>query len=121
MPAGAFRRGDYPSPQPVCRWRWCAPSSAWILPPASDPAPGDPPRLPYVLLLDNTCLLAERQPPVPEDDAPVGADPGAAPVRAAAAQCVEGSVEDRRVDAGRIKPTGDAAHAATRQAAGGRR
>ena len=29
-------------------------------------APGRPPRLPYVLLLDNTCLLAERQPPVPE-------------------------------------------------------
>src|SRR6266446_5381185 len=31
-------------------------------------APGRPPRLPYVLLLDNTCLLAERQPPVPEAD-----------------------------------------------------
>jgi len=31
-------------------------------------APGDPPRFPYVLLLDNTCLLAERQPPVPEAD-----------------------------------------------------
>jgi starch synthase len=29
-------------------------------------APGRPPRFPYVLLLDNTCLLAERQPPVPE-------------------------------------------------------
>jgi glycosyltransferase involved in cell wall biosynthesis len=31
-------------------------------------APGRPPRLPYVLLLDNTCLLAERQPAVPEAD-----------------------------------------------------
>jgi glycosyltransferase involved in cell wall biosynthesis len=31
-------------------------------------APGRPPRFPYVLLLDNTCLLAERQPPVPEAD-----------------------------------------------------
>jgi glycosyltransferase involved in cell wall biosynthesis len=29
-------------------------------------APGDPPRLPYVLLLDNTCMLAQRLPPVPE-------------------------------------------------------
>jgi starch synthase len=29
-------------------------------------APGQPSRFPYVLLLDNTCLLAERQPPVPE-------------------------------------------------------
>jgi glycosyltransferase involved in cell wall biosynthesis len=29
-------------------------------------APGRPSPLPYVLLLDNTCLLAERQPPVPE-------------------------------------------------------
>src|SRR6185295_12525412 len=29
-------------------------------------APGRPSRFPYVLLLDNTCLLAERQPPVPE-------------------------------------------------------
>jgi glycosyltransferase involved in cell wall biosynthesis len=28
--------------------------------------PGAPPPLPYVLLLDNTCRLAERQPPVPE-------------------------------------------------------
>lgn len=28
--------------------------------------PGRPPRLPYLLLLDNTCLLAERQPAVPE-------------------------------------------------------
>src|ERR687884_1759377 len=31
-------------------------------------APGRPPRFPYVLLLDNTCRLAERQPPVPEAD-----------------------------------------------------
>ena len=31
-------------------------------------APGRPTRLPYVLLLDNTCLLAERQPAVPEAD-----------------------------------------------------
>jgi alpha-maltose-1-phosphate synthase len=31
-------------------------------------APGRPAKLPYVLLLDNTCLLAERQPPVPEAD-----------------------------------------------------
>ena len=31
-------------------------------------APGRPPRFPYVLLLDNTCLLAQRQPPVPEAD-----------------------------------------------------
>ncbi len=31
-------------------------------------APGSPPRFPYVLLLDNTCLLAERQPSVPEAD-----------------------------------------------------
>jgi len=31
-------------------------------------APGRPPRHPYVLLLDNTCLLAERQPPVPQAD-----------------------------------------------------
>jgi len=31
-------------------------------------APGRPPRFPYVLLLDNTCLLAERQPAVPEAD-----------------------------------------------------
>lgn len=31
-------------------------------------SPGRPPRFPYVLLLDNTCLLAERQPPVPEAD-----------------------------------------------------
>jgi glycosyltransferase involved in cell wall biosynthesis len=31
-------------------------------------APGRPPRFPYVMLLDNTCLLAERQPPVPEAD-----------------------------------------------------
>jgi glycosyltransferase involved in cell wall biosynthesis len=31
-------------------------------------SPGCPPRFPYVLLLDNTCLLAERQPPVPEAD-----------------------------------------------------
>ena len=30
--------------------------------------PGNPPRFPYVLLLDNTCLLAERQPSVPEAD-----------------------------------------------------
>src|SRR6202171_659387 len=29
-------------------------------------APGRPSPFPYVLLLDNTCLLAERQPPVPE-------------------------------------------------------
>jgi glycosyltransferase involved in cell wall biosynthesis len=29
-------------------------------------APGRPSPLPYVLLLDNTCRLAERQPPVPE-------------------------------------------------------
>ena len=29
-------------------------------------APGRPTLLPYVLLLDNTCLLAERQPAVPE-------------------------------------------------------
>src|SRR3954466_7361986 len=29
-------------------------------------APGRPSRYPYVLLLDNTCLLAERQPAVPE-------------------------------------------------------
>ncbi len=29
-------------------------------------APGRPPPFPYVLLLDNTCRLAERQPPVPE-------------------------------------------------------
>src|SRR2546422_6707687 len=31
-------------------------------------APGRPPRFPYVLLLDNTRLLAQRQPPVPEAD-----------------------------------------------------
>jgi glycosyltransferase involved in cell wall biosynthesis len=31
-------------------------------------APGRPSPFPYVLLLDNTCLLAERQPPVPEAD-----------------------------------------------------
>jgi glycosyltransferase involved in cell wall biosynthesis len=31
-------------------------------------APGRDPRSPYVLLLDNTCRLAERQPPVPEAD-----------------------------------------------------
>ena len=31
-------------------------------------SPGRPPRFPYVLLLDNTCRLAERQPPVPEAD-----------------------------------------------------
>ena len=31
-------------------------------------APGRPAPLPYVLLLDNTCRLAERQPPVPEAD-----------------------------------------------------
>ncbi len=31
-------------------------------------APGRPTLLPYVLLLDNTCLLAERQPAVPEAD-----------------------------------------------------
>jgi len=31
-------------------------------------APGRPPRFPYVLLLDNTCALAERQPAVPEAD-----------------------------------------------------
>jgi glycosyltransferase involved in cell wall biosynthesis len=31
-------------------------------------APGRPSRFPYVLLLDNTCRLAERQPPVPEAD-----------------------------------------------------
>lgn len=31
-------------------------------------APGRPSRFPFVLLLDNTCLLAERQPPVPEAD-----------------------------------------------------
>lgn len=31
-------------------------------------APGRPARLPYVMLLDNTCRLAERQPPVPEAD-----------------------------------------------------
>jgi glycosyltransferase involved in cell wall biosynthesis len=31
-------------------------------------APGRPARFPYVLLLDNTCRLAERQPPVPEAD-----------------------------------------------------
>jgi glycosyltransferase involved in cell wall biosynthesis len=31
-------------------------------------APGRPSRFPYVLLLDNTCLLAERQPPVPQAD-----------------------------------------------------
>ena len=30
--------------------------------------PGKPPPLPYVLLLDNTCRLAERQPAVPEAD-----------------------------------------------------
>jgi alpha-maltose-1-phosphate synthase len=29
-------------------------------------APGRPSPFPYVLLLDNTCLLAERQPPLPE-------------------------------------------------------
>ena len=29
-------------------------------------APGQPARFPYVLLLDNTCLLAQRQPSVPE-------------------------------------------------------
>ena len=31
-------------------------------------APGRPSRFPYVMLLDNTCRLAERQPPVPEAD-----------------------------------------------------
>src|SRR5436190_15996001 len=31
-------------------------------------APGHPCPFPYVLLLDNTCALAERQPPVPEAD-----------------------------------------------------
>ncbi|MGZ6124575.1 MAG: glycosyltransferase family 4 protein, partial [Myxococcales bacterium] len=31
-------------------------------------APGRPSEFPYALLLDNTCLLAERQPPVPEAD-----------------------------------------------------
>jgi starch synthase len=31
-------------------------------------APGRRPRFPYVLLLDNTCRLAERQPPVPQAD-----------------------------------------------------
>ncbi|HTO96785.1 MAG TPA: glycosyltransferase family 4 protein [Myxococcales bacterium] len=31
-------------------------------------APGRGSTFPYVLLLDNTCLLAERQPPVPEAD-----------------------------------------------------
>ncbi len=31
-------------------------------------APGRPSRFPYVLLLDNTCLLAERQPAVPQAD-----------------------------------------------------
>src|SRR5712672_2875284 len=31
-------------------------------------APGRPAPFPYVLLLDNTCLLSERQPPVPEAD-----------------------------------------------------
>ena len=31
-------------------------------------SPGRPAKFPYVLLLDNTCLLAERQPPVPEAD-----------------------------------------------------
>ena len=31
-------------------------------------APGRPSRVPYVMLLDNTCRLAERQPPVPEAD-----------------------------------------------------
>ena len=31
-------------------------------------SPGRPARFPYVLLLDNTCLLAQRQPPVPEAD-----------------------------------------------------
>src|SRR5256886_17542710 len=31
-------------------------------------APGRPCPFPYVLLLDNTCLLAEQQPPVPEAD-----------------------------------------------------
>ena len=31
-------------------------------------SPGRPPRYPYVLLLDNTCRLSERQPPVPEAD-----------------------------------------------------
>jgi alpha-maltose-1-phosphate synthase len=31
-------------------------------------APGRPSRFPYVLLLDNTCRLAERQPPVPQAD-----------------------------------------------------
>src|SRR3954469_2246337 len=31
-------------------------------------SPGRPARFPYVLLLDNTCLLAERQPPVPQAD-----------------------------------------------------
>ena len=29
-------------------------------------APGRPPPVPYVLVLDNTCRLAERQPPIPE-------------------------------------------------------
>src|SRR5581483_9997151 len=45
MPAGAFRRGGYPSPQPVCWWRWCVPWSAWILLSASRPVLGDPPPL----------------------------------------------------------------------------
>ena len=31
-------------------------------------APGRPARFPYVLLLDNTCRLAERYPPVPQAD-----------------------------------------------------
>ena len=31
-------------------------------------SPGRSAKFPYVLLLDNTCLLAERQPPVPEAD-----------------------------------------------------
>jgi starch synthase len=31
-------------------------------------SPGRPAKFPYVLLLDNTCLLAERQPAVPEAD-----------------------------------------------------
>lgn len=29
-------------------------------------APGRPPPFPYVLLLDNTCVLAQRHPPIPE-------------------------------------------------------
>ena len=54
--------------------------------------------------------IQDREPPVSQDDPPVRARPGSAPVRSPPVQSGESALQDRRIDPRRINPTGDPAH-----------